>query len=442
MASFSEPDKKVIESRDRGRSTFTQHGLSNAPALVQKPSSKMTQNMVTLNPFSRVPADVLSLVFIEAALMNWRAPLQLGAVCTRWRDTLLCTPRAWACLTITPSSQITNSQLLDLWFSRCGALKLHISLDILASRAAVDVICRHERNIQCLSLFKNSKVLRGHFTQLEELRLGHDALRAKGHLVSYKGSIPDANELQERGVLAKECCILDVKRFPKLVTLHLHSPSVATMAAIACRSSFPPLQELHIEIGSHYWSQIIEYCAETLLTLAIELPYNFSLATSVGEENQSPITLPRLQKLFYVNRSTGTFVHGPTLPLINTPALHTYHETNGHQISPFHKDVSSVTSIFLQLVTAVDWSQFPLLTHLQLLAHPVDIKNALGQLENNPHLCTKLTSVDCAPLYPPTGWEKWESTLRLSMQKRSNATGRSVALNTNANGRAAYSTVR
>jgi hypothetical protein len=62
MASFSEPDKKPIENRDRGGSTSIQDVLSNAPALVQKPSSKMTQNMVTLNPFGRVPADVLSLV--------------------------------------------------------------------------------------------------------------------------------------------------------------------------------------------------------------------------------------------------------------------------------------------------------------------------------------------------------------------------------------------
>jgi hypothetical protein len=371
--------------------------------------------------------------------MDWWAPLRLAAVCTRWRDTLLCTPRAWACLMITPSSQITNHKLLDLWFSRCGALKLHISLDILASRATVDVICRHERNIQCLSLFKNPGVLQGYFTQLKELRLGYRALSVKGLLTSQDWSFPEVNELGERGVLAKECCILDVKRFPKLVTLHLHSPSIATMGAIAFRTSFPPLQELHIEISSRYWSQIIEYCAETLLTLAIELPFNFSLATSVGEEVQSSITLPRLQKLFYVNYVTGLSDHGPSLPFLKTPALHTYHETNGHQISPFHKDVSSVTSIFLQRVKAVDWSQFPLLTHLQLWDDPVYIQKKLGQLEVDPHLCPMLASVDCASFYTPAGWE---AALRLSMQKRSNATGKSIALNTNANGRAAYSTVR
>jgi len=96
-------------------------------------------------PVRRVPEDLLSMVFLECALDEWKSPLVLGAVCRRWRGVMLNTPRAWALVQITAKSPLLHPKLLDLWLSRCGALRLHISLPPLVPPATVATITRHTK---------------------------------------------------------------------------------------------------------------------------------------------------------------------------------------------------------------------------------------------------------------------------------------------------------
>jgi hypothetical protein len=167
----------TVPTREQVKAAFPslqllEENLVETLQMADKLRNKITMHQAWAAPVRRVPEDVLSIAFLECSLHNWMAPLVLGAVCPRWRAVVLNTPRAWELLQITPISPPFNHQLLDLWLSRCGALKVHISLHPLTQPLAVRAIYRQEQNVQCLSLFNDLKFLQHPFVELEPLRLG------------------------------------------------------------------------------------------------------------------------------------------------------------------------------------------------------------------------------------------------------------------------------
>jgi hypothetical protein len=129
---------------------------------------KIQEKQSWLAPIRRVPADILSLVFVEfcnvGTQKSWKGFLVLGAVCRRWREILIDTPRAWSLIQVGPQAPPFNHALLDIWLSRCGILKCDFSLHPISSPDAVKVICDHEKNIRSLSMFNNTKQLARKFS--------------------------------------------------------------------------------------------------------------------------------------------------------------------------------------------------------------------------------------------------------------------------------------
>jgi hypothetical protein len=76
----------------------------------------------------RIPNELLSLIFVEVCKENWKDLVNLEAVCRQWRNVLLNTPRAWACILSTPAYPCLSVGQLYRWLSHCGNVKLHISL--------------------------------------------------------------------------------------------------------------------------------------------------------------------------------------------------------------------------------------------------------------------------------------------------------------------------
>jgi len=374
---------------------------------------EISKRTAWLAPIRRIPADILRMLFIEACQDDWRAPLILGAVCSRWRDVLISTPRAWAYIQITPFLHPFHHELVHLWLSRCGALRVHISLRPHASGEMVDAVCRHGQNLKCLSFFGNVWQLQRRYPHLEELRLGPCNLLFEHGAKNHVGDGDAEGELKS-------------DRFPKLASLHLHGPSDSIMEVIA-RQSISSLRNLHIQASGCHWLRIIQACANFLTTLVVEI--NSSSKNMVSkEELDKPITCSQLQHLHYVNVPV-IFAHenGPLhWPYLLTPHLQSYHEFNGTGVSPMHADVSSITSLFFHSPKKVAWASFLSLTHLRLQCHgSASLMNETSVLGANPKLCPKLSSVECVVL--GLGRSR-EADAALCMANRTLSTGISINL--------------
>jgi hypothetical protein len=235
---------------------------------------------------------------------------------------------------------------------------------------------------------------------------------------------------QEKGQeqSAEAPCILRAERFPKLVSLHIHSPGLNLMEAIAHKSSFPLLQELHIHVRGPHWLSIIRYCAGSLVTLAIEYIGNLE-NTASREDIDEPVIMPRLRNLHYVIKWVE-MVPNPfdviPLPTLRTPSLQAYHEINAFFdiTTPMHPDVSSITSLFLHKPFSVSWPAFPRLTHLQLCDDPKEFGNSISGLEGNVSVCPDLAVVEYIPLSSPK--PQYEKHASLVFRKRGELTGKLI----------------
>jgi hypothetical protein len=318
----------------------------------------------------------------------------LGAVCRRWRQVLLTTPRAWAFLRVHPKQPRISDELLDVWLSRCASIKLHISF---RSPTALTVIAKHEKNIACLSFFGHLSYLNlsPRFSQLEELRIGKHSFEAwyPKDLTTETGK-SDSSPKSD----GEERSLLDSRRFPVLKRLHLHGPSQLDsdlkkpwdieLRDISLKAGFPPLQELHMCLTGRYGLDIIRHAADTLVGLAIKF-------VDFGKEKVDPISLPRLKSLSYFMppiASETTLFHNPTLI---TPVLESYCEVQSQTIirSALHDDTSSVTTFSIRSIRDIDWSKFPELTHVTLDRNLSLILEDCEFLEAHPNYCPKLATM-------------------------------------------------
>ncbi|KIM30846.1 hypothetical protein M408DRAFT_21669 [Serendipita vermifera MAFF 305830] len=363
--------------------------LAQAEKLRQQASDrelKIVKINAWLAPIRRVPADVLSLVFIEVCQEDWKAPKVLGIVCRHWREVLLNTPRAWACIHIGPRSTYVPLNILSLWLSRCGACKLHASFSTSTKADMAEVVCRHGANLQCLSLFHHFHCLRHDFPQLQELRLGPEKLL----FGSAPELAPELTPLAEKKEGENESStILSLKRFPKLVCLHLHSPALEVMEDIAHEALFPALRELHIHTYGSQWHRIIRNCAQSLITLAVEVS-RLSEKWAIEDLMETPIELPNLQNLHYI--FNAFWYLDP--PKLETPNLQAYYQVGGTPML-VHPQASLASHIFLKQPQSVHWTKFSSMTHLQITDVPHRITQLLEELQVTPQLCPLLTSVKC-----------------------------------------------
>ena len=74
-----------------------------------------------------LPEEVFGVIFEEHAKLEWKAPLIDEQVCRQWRQTILCSPRAWAHMEIGYSFRSAPSKLHQ-WLDRSGSAPLHIQI--------------------------------------------------------------------------------------------------------------------------------------------------------------------------------------------------------------------------------------------------------------------------------------------------------------------------
>ncbi|KIM30835.1 hypothetical protein M408DRAFT_21658 [Serendipita vermifera MAFF 305830] len=293
-----------------------------------------------LAPIRRTPADILSLIFILVCEDDWTALVILETVCHHWKDVLLATPRACACLLSTPNLEFPPARVLKRWISHCGVLKLHINLPPTAPYSFVNLLRSHPKrpNIRCLSAFNKLDSLSGKFESLVEVRLGHnddpypdselssEGLGQEGDKSSETSSDEDPDQ---RSFDSDEMAFpISIENFPKLISLHFHGFAPGAIKFPASKHLFPSFQTLHIRNKGTTWLQIIGHCSISLVELMIDI------VSDEGPEDQydAVISLPMLHSLSYTFDQPEDFF--PDWPIFHTPALRSYREA-GSAYAPF-----------------------------------------------------------------------------------------------------------
>ena len=123
-----------------------------APDGCRQPSRTMAGTPVARCINEALPDDVLGVIFEEHAKLDWRAPLIDGQVCRQWRQTILCSPRAWSHLKIVQNFESAPSKLHQ-WLDRSGSVPLHIqAIDWI--QGVEEFLDPHCKRIESLSLYR------------------------------------------------------------------------------------------------------------------------------------------------------------------------------------------------------------------------------------------------------------------------------------------------
>lgn len=327
-----------------------------------------------------LPDELLSIIFIEYSRNYWNGPFIIAAVCHRWREVVLVTARAWRFFDSLPLNQHLSMDEAEYRLARLHGITTCINLQPSTNPAVVEVVFNHTANIRCLSAFDIWPYLSRNFPELEELRLGDSSRCASMGRDSEQPITAFVENIPPRS-------LLDKFRYLKLHTLHLHSSSIYTLSLIAIPVGFPPLQHLHISNYGPIWWQIIQNCANTLVSLGVDV-------VCADSNYWSPLLLPNVTHLAIVIDGKA-HISPAQPPKFITPSLVTYHEvSSANWVAPVHQDLSTVTDTVLFPANTINWSEFPNLITAAVTATCHFIEQTCDDLGNNPHLCPKLAQID------------------------------------------------
>jgi hypothetical protein len=242
--------KKSTEDSVDGpeRSKSTDVGLNREPEV------RETYRM----SIEHLPTDIIGMVIMQHALLEWWAPAIDGAVCRLWRQTALGHPAVWAYVNIRSNypTPIPTSSILRVWLDRAQAAPLTIRILGVDERAADDllpVVLRKHQSIIVLDIARFGTEIIG--TSFPILR----------HLGVHSG------DLTKDFIISREL-------YPHIRSLHiaghssLHVEDIPTLRSLSLLKGMlngPLVQQLR----SRLTHLLIEYQDDlTILNDVIELP--------------------------------------------------------------------------------------------------------------------------------------------------------------------------
>lgn len=148
------------------------------------------ENKMASSPLIRaIPAELLSEIFIHCVeggmdeVNTIQTPLLVAAICSRWRDAAISTPRLWSRLFLQLSCAMeSQSALVDAWLARSSghSLTVYVFLEdpLMDSHPVLDVLVKHSRRWEGMffympiAAFGQLTAARGNLPRLAELSLG------------------------------------------------------------------------------------------------------------------------------------------------------------------------------------------------------------------------------------------------------------------------------
>jgi hypothetical protein len=309
-------------------------------------------------PIRKVPHDVLSQIFVEVSMDDWKAPVTLQSVSRWWHDVVEGSPRVWTFIPLSYCDISGQSELVSLFVERSRNTTLHISaehyflphIQILAHR------------IECLVLYMTSDEMMDFdpgeydFTRLERLEL-----RASWRL--------DTTPMFE---VSK----WDIMHFPNLKFLRLFVWD-SLLVTIAASPRFPLVRHLKVVCEDPSpLTDILVKCANSLESMEFEY---YGLSTP--PDTTPTIHLPFLKYICLEDNTrdgrSHWYLNG------STPNLEAYVD-EGHwpTTNTFKLDLRNVT--YVEVSKAPDLSRFPRLTNLFIFEGHEELTQIINSLRQRP----------------------------------------------------------
>ncbi|KAF8875195.1 hypothetical protein CPB85DRAFT_829108 [Mucidula mucida] len=119
------------------------------------------------SPIRRLPAEVLGIIFASSCTSfqrrEYKTPLSLSLVCSKWRDIALSTPLLWTHIYIAPYSG--GLDVYTYFLERCGNIPISVKIEIPHKDRPSDLYCdeyfpyeeTHEYHVELvLAAYRNS----------------------------------------------------------------------------------------------------------------------------------------------------------------------------------------------------------------------------------------------------------------------------------------------
>ena len=315
-----------------------------------------------------LPDDVLGVIFEEHAKLDWRAPLIDGQVCRQWRQTILCSPRAWSHLKIVQNFESAPSKLHQ-WLDRSGSVPLHIqAIDWI--QGVEEFLDPHCKRIESLSLYR--------------FRL----------------------------------TFLENRSFPILQSLTIRAWSIND--PLICWSAWRVMPELRYFRASYLWMDALPSNIVPALRLLSLYRVDSDYLIRNSSHSLTSLMLDRIS-LKYTSES----LEFPSLIFLslfevknikhrmNVPALTTYHESDETEQESFSVSLPSLIEYgtrrlygepFLNVTKL--YQCYPNISRLSVRAFPSEVKQLLHSLSRQPTALPMLRILAVGTLYNTTKYNR------------------------------------
>ena len=303
-----------------------------------------------------LPTEILEMIFVEHAILDWKAPTIDGRVCRIWRQIVLNTPRAWAHLEIRGYSMPMGE--VRLWLQRSSTAPLHIDT-------------REAGRDGCQKLYN---LFSDHHTRIVSLRMQY------GSQTFFEGR--DFPSMR----------LLDVAHWypirwgsmPNLHSLRLCDNHLRMVPL----SELPPLEVL--ALSRVKCTSILRH-SQSLTTLM--LSHVCFVDAILG-----PVTFPSLTYL-------SLFGVRGLKPHVNAPSLVTYHESRVPAGESFNNSLPLLVEYGVYHPDAstsnlATWHlSFPNIQRLAIRADELVILSIFSSLADQPHLLPALQTISVGDIY-------------------------------------------
>jgi hypothetical protein len=381
--------------------SFIERQLTEVQLKMEVLQKSIAERKAWIAPIRKLPHDVLSQIFVEVSMDNWKAPLILQSISRWWRDVVAGTPRAWTFIPLFECDAEGQSDIVSLFVERSQNVTLHIfakdhcfdRLKILASR------------IECMNLHMAFESMvyfipdEYDFTQLELLQL-----REQDWNLNASDRIFDILKW-------------DMMQFPNLKSLDL-AVCGPLLVAIAASPQFPSIRWLKVECRDPSpLTDILLKCAKSLESIDL----NYRTVPSKLPDPMPTIHLPSLRHIWL---SDITSVPGPNWYINgSTPNLEAYCDIGRWPtLERCQLDVRNVT--MLSVTRVPDLSLYPQLITLYIGGGDEDLMEVINSLRGRPESSPDLTVIEYEEQISSEGLERADSAL-LALAKE---TGRRVKL--------------
>ncbi|KAF9014514.1 hypothetical protein BDZ89DRAFT_1142248 [Hymenopellis radicata] len=93
-----------------------------------------TSRFIRSSPIRQLPTEVLGIIFASACTSfqedEYKTPLSISLVCSKWRDISISTPDLWTNIYVAPYSSTCGMPVYEHFLQRCGGLPISVKVEI------------------------------------------------------------------------------------------------------------------------------------------------------------------------------------------------------------------------------------------------------------------------------------------------------------------------